>query len=109
MNAKSTVPAAIKGVIHTRRKKVQTTRSLEVILTYALAAYVISQSKKPVRQVLDRLFNIEVDAAKLIDVKIKPENRELAKTNLSGVLAGVFSFIQLGQPHPKINQSQIKK
>ncbi len=65
---------------------------LRQMLTSALSLYVVAHSKKPVSTIVDDLFQIEIEASKLI-MKILVQHKDLG--HLKGSLARVLSFIPM--------------
>lgn len=69
-------------------------RELSKLLTQSLAAYVLLRSKEPVCEVIQDLFEIESEAAALVDA-FCTDNEKI--TNLRGTLVSVFSLVPIGR------------
>lgn len=67
-----------------------TIQQLSMLLKHSLAAYVQARAKEPISVVLEDLFEIEFEAAALVDISKVGETKN---TNLRGALASVFSAI----------------
>lgn len=71
-----------------------TNRGLGNLLAQALAAYVLLRSKEPVCEVIQDLFEIESEAAALVDAFCVDQEKI---TNLRGTLVSVFSLVPVGR------------
>lgn len=69
-------------------------RELGKLLTQSLAAYVLLRSKEPVCEVIQDLFEIESEAAALVDAFCTDKEKI---TNLRGALVSVFSLVPIGR------------
>lgn len=67
-----------------------TIQQLSMLLKLSLAAYVQARAKEPISVVMEDLFEIEFEAAALVDISKVGETKN---TNLRGALASVFSAI----------------
>lgn len=77
-----------------QRLTVPPTKSgLSAVLAKSLAAYVILRSKEPISEVINDLFEIEIEAASLVESFYSDDKCTM---NLKGSLASVFSFVPIG-------------
>lgn len=71
-----------------------TNRRLGNLLAQSLAAYVLLRSKEPVCDVIQDLFEIESEAAALVDAFCADQEKI---TSLRGTLVSVFSLVPIGK------------
>lgn len=75
----------------------------EKTLSVLLAHYVLLQSKKSISTVIEQLFEVQINAGKIVDHYFDSEN----SIDLGGSLAHVFSFIKIDNSRLKTLQSNI--
>lgn len=72
-------------------------KRLEDFLTLGLAAYVLAQADQPLKITVNKLMEMEIEAARLVDSSLHAI-KDGTKTSLTGTLAGTLSFTRFGSP-----------
>lgn len=89
----------------TTKQEAKKREALNKLLTQSLAAYVVLNSRKPMCDVIDELFDLEFKAAQMVTTYLNDgKNR-----NLRGALAGVYSVIPMGNPPKMVKQMMLEK
>lgn len=74
-----------------------TNRGLGNLLAQSLAAYVLLRSREPACEVIQDLFEIESEAAAIVDAFCADQEKI---TSLRGTLVSVFSLVPIGKGQP---------